>query len=133
MLMKLNQRKNKNYQRWIINYNVYMLSLKTFWNKKKSSQSSICGTFNGTWTRSQSDFFFATYRQILLPIKTFTLSHPNSRSDQDNIHLTSCMSQVLWWFAAFWKWVLFPSKNLIKTKDIFGTTKTQQNKEHGIL
>lgn len=28
---------------------------------------------------------------------------------------------------------IFPSKNLIKTKDIFGSTKTQQNKEHGLL
>lgn len=28
---------------------------------------------------------------------------------------------------------IFPSKNLIKSKDIFGSTKTQQNKEHGLL
>ena len=43
------------------------------------------------------------------------------------------------WFSkclpASWRTIqgLFPSKNLIKTKDIFGATKTQQNKEHGIL
>ena len=72
-----------------------MLSLKTFWNKKTQGKPRSVEHLVVPERVRSVNFFYNICRQKFLQIKTFTLSHPNSLSEQHTFNVVYVSSFVM--------------------------------------